>query len=55
VFCTFALNPGRTLQKMTKIMEGRGAEVLGGMAIKRNRVDEGAREFVDRVLDAVPA
>jgi hypothetical protein len=55
VFCTFALNPGKTLQKMTTIMEGRGAEVLGGMTIKRNRIDEGARDFVDRVLAAVPA
>jgi hypothetical protein len=55
VYCTFALNPGKTLQKMTKIMEGRGAEVLGGMAIKRNRIAEGARDFVARVLEAVPA
>jgi sulfite reductase alpha subunit-like flavoprotein len=55
VFCTYALNPGKTLDKMTKIMEGRGAEVLGGMAIKRNRIDEGARDFVGRVLDVVPA
>ena len=55
VFCTFALNPGKTLQKMTAIMEGRGAEVLGGMAIKRNRIEEGARDFVGRVLAAVPA
>jgi hypothetical protein len=55
VFCTFALNPGKTLEKMTKIMEGRGAEVLGGMAIKRNRIDTGAQEFVTRMLDAVPA
>jgi hypothetical protein len=55
VFCTYALNPGKTLDKMTKIMEGRGAEVLGGMAIKRNRIDEGARDFVVRVLDVVPA
>jgi hypothetical protein len=55
VYCTFALNPGKTLEKMTKIMEGRGAEVLGGMTIKRNRIDEGARDFVNRVLAAVPA
>ena len=55
VFCTFALNPGKTLQKMTTIMEGRGAEVLGGMTIKRNRIEEGARDFVARVLAAVPA
>lgn len=55
VFCTFALNPGKTLEKMTKIMEGRGAEVLGGMTIKRNHIDQGARDFVARVLDVVPA
>jgi hypothetical protein len=55
VYCTYALNPGKTLEKMTRIMEGRGAEVLGGMAIRRNRIDEGARDFVGRVLDAVPA
>lgn len=55
VYCTYALNPGRTLEKMTKIMESRGAEVLGGMAIRRNRLEQGAREFVDRVLAAVPA
>jgi sulfite reductase alpha subunit-like flavoprotein len=55
VFCTYALNPGKTLDKMTTIMEGRGAAVLGGMAIKRNRIDDGARDFVGRVLDAVPA
>jgi sulfite reductase alpha subunit-like flavoprotein len=55
VFCTFALNPGKTLEKMTAIMEGRGAEVLGGMTIKRNRIDDGAQEFVARVLAAVPA
>jgi hypothetical protein len=55
VYCTYALNPGKTLQKMTAIMQGRGAEVLGGMAIKRNRIPEGARDFVARVLDAVPA
>jgi hypothetical protein len=55
VYCTYALNPGKTLQKMTAIMESRGADVLGGMAIRRNRIDTGAREFVARVLEAVPA
>lgn len=55
VYCTYALNPGKTLEKMTAIMEGRGAEVLGGMAIRRNRLAEGAREFVDRVVGAVTA
>jgi flavodoxin I len=55
VFCTYALNPGRTLTKLTRIMEERGARVLGGMAIRRSDLEGGAREFVSRLLDAVPA
>ncbi len=53
VFCTYALDPGRTLEKMTKILEDRGAEVLGGMAIRRTNLAGGAREFADRVLESV--
>ena len=51
VFCTYALDPGQTLEKMQRIVEERGAEVLGGMAIRRDRLDEGARDLVDRLLD----
>src|SRR6476659_7656510 len=29
VFCTFAVNPGRTLDKLQGIVEGHGGEVLG--------------------------
>jgi hypothetical protein len=55
VFCTYALNPGKTLAKMTELLERRGADVLGGMAIRRNELAEGAQRFVDRVIEAVPA
>jgi flavorubredoxin len=55
VFCTYAVNCGATLDKLTRIMEGRGAEVLGGMAIRRNRIPSGAKEFVGRVLEALAA
>jgi hypothetical protein len=55
VYCTYALDPGKTLQKLTRIMEDRGAEVLGGMTIKRTRLEQGAREFVDRMMQAVTA
>lgn len=55
VFCTFAINPGKVLEKMTDIMEQRGAEVLGGMAIKRNKIEAGAVEFVDRTVANVLA
>lgn len=55
VYCTFAVNPGKTLQKMQAILDERGAEVVGGMAIKRTQLDTGAEEFVRRVLAAVAA
>ena len=53
VYCTYALNPGKTLAKLTRIMEERGATVLGGMAIRRNNLEAGAQDFVDRLLAAV--
>ena len=55
VFCTYVIDAGRTLDKLQAILEGRGAEVIGGMAIRRDRIPEGARDFVDRVLGAVEA
>jgi len=55
VFCTFAIDPGKTIQKLSDLMSERGADVIGGMTIKRNDIESGARDFVDRVLGAVPA
>lgn len=50
VYCTFALNPGRTLQKLTALVEAKGAEVVGGMAIRRDDLEAGARDLVDRLV-----
>jgi flavorubredoxin len=55
VYITYAIDPGKALQKLSRIMEERGAKVLGGMAIKRNDLEGGARDFVARLLDAIPA
>ena len=55
VFCTYAVDQGKTLQKLTAILEERGAEVLGAMAIKRTRLEAGAKDFVGRVLEVVSA
>jgi flavodoxin len=55
VFCTFALDPGKTIDKLSDIMRERGADVLGGMTIRRNDLEAGSREFVDRVLGVVAA
>lgn len=55
VFCTYAVDSGPTLDKLVAILEERGAEVLGGMALRRDTLASGAREFVDRVLEVVAA
>ncbi|MHB8466931.1 MAG: flavodoxin family protein [Acidimicrobiales bacterium] len=53
VYCTYAINPGKVLDKMTAIVESRGGTVLGGMAIRRNNIAGGVEEFVGRVLSNV--
>jgi hypothetical protein len=55
VFCTYAVDPGRTLSKLTAIVSERGANVLGGLAIRRTDLEGGARELVGRLLDGVEA
>lgn len=55
VYCTYALETGRTLPKLEELVRGLGANVVGGMAIRRNRLAEGAEEFVDRLLGVVAA
>lgn len=55
VYCTYAINPGKVLEKMTAIAEGRGATVLGGMTIRRTDIAGGAARFVNRVLENVTA
>ena len=55
VFCTYAIDAGKTLDKLQRIVEDLGGDVVGGMTIHRNNIDGGAKEFVDRVLEAVSA
>ncbi len=50
VFCTYALHSGKTLEKLQALVERKGGDVIGGMAIKRNAIGEGAETFVDRLL-----
>ncbi len=54
VFCTFALNPAKTLDKLTTAVMGRGADVLGGVALNRAKLDEHSEVFVDRLLANLP-
>jgi hypothetical protein len=55
VYVTYAIDHGRVLDKLQRILEERGAEVLGGMAIRRTDIPGGVREFVARVVEAVAA
>lgn len=52
-FCTFALNPGRSLDTMTNIVASRGADVIGGLALNRGKLPQHTDEFVGRLLDAM--
>jgi hypothetical protein len=53
VFTTFALNPGRSLEVMTRVIEGRGAEVVGGLALHRRSLQAHAEELAVRLVDVV--
>ena len=53
VFCTFAVNPRKTLDKMTGIVSALGADVIGGLALHRAKIDEHAETFATRLVGAV--
>ncbi|MEP7203423.1 MAG: hypothetical protein ABI894_12485 [Ilumatobacteraceae bacterium] len=50
-FCTYALNPGQSLQKMTGVLDSLGAEVLGGLALHRAKLPEHTEEFAARLVE----
>lgn len=54
-FCTFALDPGRTLDIMSASAGSLGADVIGGLALHRSKLAEHAEEFALRLSDAVSA
>lgn len=53
VYCTYAIHPGKTIEKMSRIAEQKGATVLGGLTIRRDHLEEDAAAFVDGVVAAV--
>ena len=53
VFCTFALNPAKTLDKMTAAVTGLGADVIGGLALNRSKLEAHAEAFAVRLVDSV--
>jgi Flavodoxin domain len=53
VFCTFALNPGKSLDGMTRAVSSRGADVIGGLALHRAKLDAHCEEFAVRLVDSL--
>lgn len=53
VYCTYAVDPGQTLDKLVAEVEAKGAEVIGGFAIARHDVPGDVAEFVDRLTPAL--
>jgi hypothetical protein len=51
VYLTYAIDPGHALQKMSDAVAARGADVLGGQLIRRDKLVDGIADFVARVLD----
>src|SRR4029453_18789347 len=52
VFCTFALNPGKSLDKLTGAVEATGASVIGGLALSRSKLAAHSEEFASRLITA---
>ncbi len=53
VFCTFALDPGKSLEKMTRAATTLGADVIGGLALHRGKLPEHTDIFAERLIAAV--
>lgn len=52
LYVTYAIDPGRTLDKLTRIVTERHGDVMGGMTLRRGDLAEGAEDFADRVVAA---
>lgn len=52
-FLTFALNAGKSIDKLGEAVSQTGAEVIGGLEVKRNHLDEHTDMFVERLLGVV--
>jgi flavodoxin len=52
-FLTFALDAGKSIDKLTAALRQTGADVAGGLELKRNHLDEHTDLFVERLLDVV--
>lgn len=52
-FLTFALNAGKSIDKLSTAVGQTGADVVGGLEIKRNYLEQHTDLFVERLLGVV--
>lgn len=52
-FCTFALNPGPSVERLTDAVADTGANVIGGLALSRSKLDQHSELFVERLVSAL--
>ncbi len=53
VFLTYALDAGKSLDKLSTAVGATGAEVIGGLLIKRNHLEAHTEAFAQRLVGAV--
>jgi flavodoxin len=53
VFLTYALDAGKSLDKLSTAVGATGAEVIGGLLIKRNHLEAHTEAFAERLVGAV--
>jgi hypothetical protein len=52
-FVTFALDPGKALDKLDHALGQTGAYVIGGLALSRSKLGQHSEIFAERLVDAV--
>ena len=52
-FMTYALEAGRSLEKLGDSVAATGADVIGGLLIKRNHIAAHSEAFAERLVGAV--
>jgi flavodoxin len=55
VFLTYAIDAGKSLDKLTGAVGATGADVIGGLLIKRNHLEAHTEAFAERLIAALPA
>ena len=55
VFCTYAIHPGKTLEKLSHIVTELGGNVLGGLTVRRDHVDDDIADFVAGAAPVIAA